>query len=215
MREARVRRLVILGAGSFGEEIADIAASGGAYDVVAFIEGRDRSKCGQGVRGTPVVWIDEAGGLAETCVAVCAVGSTARGAFIAQAVRLGFGFATVVHGTAHVSASAVLGPGTVVSPAAVIGAHSRVGAHVLVNRGALIGHHASIGEACTISPGANIAGRTSIGDRVYVGMGALVLDGLSIGDGAVVGAGAVVTRDVPADCQVLGVPARVVKQLAT
>jgi acetyltransferase-like isoleucine patch superfamily enzyme len=43
-------------------------------------------------------------------------------------------------------------------------------------------------------------------------MAAVVLDGLTVGAGAIVGAGAVVTRDVPARAQVLGVPARVVRE---
>lgn len=52
-----------------------------------------------------------------------------------------------------------------------------------------------------------------LGRDVWVGSNATILPGVSIGDGAVVGAGAVVTRDVPPDVVVAGVPARVIKAI--
>jgi len=52
-----------------------------------------------------------------------------------------------------------------------------------------------------------------VGEKCWLGAGATVLPGVTIGKRSVVGAGAVVTRDVPDDCLVLGVPARVVKKL--
>ena len=48
-------------------------------------------------------------------------------------------------------------------------------------------------------------------DGAWIGAGALVLDGVRIGKNAVVGAGAVVTKDVPANCIAVGVPARVIE----
>ncbi len=47
----------------------------------------------------------------------------------------------------------------------------------------------------------------------YLGAGCLVLPGVTVGERAVVGAGAVVTRDVPPGKLVVGVPARVVKDV--
>jgi len=52
-----------------------------------------------------------------------------------------------------------------------------------------------------------------IGEDVWIGTAAIVLPGVSVGDGAVIAAGAVVTRDVPPDCVVGGVPARIIKRL--
>jgi acetyltransferase-like isoleucine patch superfamily enzyme len=50
-----------------------------------------------------------------------------------------------------------------------------------------------------------------IGNNVWVGYGACVLRGVTVGDNAVIGTNAVVTRDVPENAVVAGVPARVVR----
>ncbi|GAA4409100.1 hypothetical protein GCM10023187_31860 [Nibrella viscosa] len=46
-----------------------------------------------------------------------------------------------------------------------------------------------------------------------IGAGATILPGVTIGENPVVAAGSVVSRDVPADTVVAGVPAKVVKTL--
>jgi acetyltransferase-like isoleucine patch superfamily enzyme len=76
----------------------------------------------------------------------------------------------------------------------------------------MIGHHTSIGDCCSIMPGANVAGACTIGPSTYIGMGALVLDHRAVGTHSVVGAGSVVTRDVADHVQVIGAPAKVVKE---
>lgn len=51
-----------------------------------------------------------------------------------------------------------------------------------------------------------------IDDNVWIGSGARILDGVRIGRNAIVAAGSVVTRSVPDNATVAGVPARVIKQ---
>jgi acetyltransferase-like isoleucine patch superfamily enzyme len=55
----------------------------------------------------------------------------------------------------------------------------------------------------------------TIENNVWIGAGAIILDGVHIGQGSVVGAGAVVTKDVPPYTMVLGVPARVIRDLSS
>lgn len=52
-----------------------------------------------------------------------------------------------------------------------------------------------------------------LGRNVWVGSNATILQGVTIGDNAVVAAGAVVSRDVPANTIVGGVPARIIKRI--
>jgi acetyltransferase-like isoleucine patch superfamily enzyme len=49
-----------------------------------------------------------------------------------------------------------------------------------------------------------------VGNNVWFGIGAIVLPGVHIGDGVVVGAGAVVTKTIPNNAIVVGVPAKIV-----
>lgn len=206
MREGR--SVLVLGAGGFAVEVADLAEDAG-YEVAGFVEGLDRTRCGEPFEGLPVHWIGELPELATAHVAVCGVGAPdAKRRLVAAAAAAGLRFATVVHPAAHVSSRAEIGEGTVVSPAAVVAAVASVGRHVLVNRGAMVGHHASIGDFTSLMTGANVAGATVVGEAVYVGMGALVLNGLTVGHDATIAAGAVVTRDVDSSVQVRGLPAR-------
>jgi acetyltransferase-like isoleucine patch superfamily enzyme len=50
-----------------------------------------------------------------------------------------------------------------------------------------------------------------IGRKVWLGAAVTVVPGVMIGDGAIVGAGAVVTKDVPANAVVAGVPAKLIR----
>ena len=50
-----------------------------------------------------------------------------------------------------------------------------------------------------------------VGNNVWIGYGACILRGVTVGDNAVIGTNSVVTRDVPANAVVGGVPGRVIR----
>lgn len=52
-----------------------------------------------------------------------------------------------------------------------------------------------------------------LGKNVWVGSHATLLAGVTVGDNSVIAAGAVVTRDVPANTVVGGVPAKVIRHI--
>ena len=61
--------------------------------------------------------------------------------------------------------------------------------------------------------GDNIPAPIHVGENVWIGSHATILPGVTIGENAIVAAGAVVTKDVPADTVVAGVPARPIRKL--
>ena len=54
-----------------------------------------------------------------------------------------------------------------------------------------------------------------IGNNVWIGYGVCILRGVTVGDNAILGANAVVTRNVPANAVVAGVPARIIRMRGT
>jgi sugar O-acyltransferase (sialic acid O-acetyltransferase NeuD family) len=204
--------LLICGTRSFAAEVTDLVSEIPELELRGFVENMDRSRCEQPFEGLPVHWIDDIGPLAGTHLAVCALATTHRSRFTREVAERGMSAATVVHPTAHIAPTATLEPGTIASAGVIVGAHARVGAHVLLNRGVLVGHHTEIGAHSSVMPGANVAGNCRVAEAAFIGMGAILLDNVSVGAHSVVAAGSVVTRDVPERVQVLGAPARVVKE---
>ena len=88
-----------------------------------------------------------------------------------------------------------------------------------IGDGALIGHGVVL---ATLNHGFDADKRhdlyprpIKIGANAWIGSNSTVLPGVNIGENAVVAAGSVVTRDVPANAVVAGVPAKVVKTLGS
>jgi acetyltransferase-like isoleucine patch superfamily enzyme len=55
----------------------------------------------------------------------------------------------------------------------------------------------------------------NVGNNVWIGYGACILRGVTVGDNAIIGTNSVVTKDVPANAVVAGLPARVIRMRPT
>lgn len=97
------------------------------------------------------------------------------------------------------------------------GCHFQDQGGIYIDDGSLIGHEVVI---ATLNHDLNPEHRADlhpqpvyIGKNVWIGAHATILPGVHIGDGAVVAAGAVITKDVPAQTVVGGVPGKIIKKI--
>lgn len=97
------------------------------------------------------------------------------------------------------------------------GCHFQDQGGIEIGDGALIGHNVVLATIDhDLDPAQNRKNHYApirIGAHVWIGSNATILSGVSIGEWSVIAAGAVVTRDVPPNVVVGGVPARIIKKI--
>ncbi|MHA1264915.1 MAG: serine O-acetyltransferase [Candidatus Helarchaeota archaeon] len=99
---------------------------------------------------------------------------------------------------------------------------AKIGKNFFIDHGSgtVIGETAEIGDNVTIYQNVTLGGTSlkdekrhpTIGNNVVIGAGAKLLGPIKIGDNVKIGANSVVTRDVPSNSVVVGVPGRIVSR---
>lgn len=121
---------------------------------------------------------------------------------------------TIIAKNAIISFNCSLGKGLNIMPFVNINSNTIIGDGCLINSHVSIHHDSIIGDFVEISPGARILGNAIIGDFTTIGTNATILPGITIGKNVIIAAGSVVTKNIPDNCMVAGVPALIKKEIA-
>jgi len=212
-----MKRLVICGAGGYGQEIAwlveDINAAAAEWIILGYVDD-DEAKRGTALYDRPVLGSIETasstiGSQADVFFAI-GIGQPGTRRTVAQRIAAATGWtpAVLVHPTAVVGRHVQLDPGAIVGAGCIVGPHATLGPHSAVNVGAGIGHNALLGAYCMVGPGARVSGGCHIADGVLIGSNAVIAPEVVIGRDAVVGALSFVVRSVSERQTAYGNPAR-------
>ena len=212
--------LVIVGAGGFGRETAEIAKVIAESDknltVLGFIDDSEE-KHGSILNDLPVLgnldWIKTRD---KKTHFVCGIGDPViKKILVEKAIELGYEPYTLVHPFTNIHSDVKIGNGSVICPGVTITTNIEIRNHVIINQLCSIGHDTIIEDYVTINPLAAVSGEVHLEEGTYISTGATVLDAVRIGEWTILGAGACAITDLPKRSIAVGIPAKVIKERNT
>lgn len=225
--------IAIIGSGGFAKEVLTIIrdindrmqvnceclqvydnqenTGGGKYNILGFVS----DNVGEIINGIPVIGTDEIINEAKEPLALIFGIGDPR---LKEKIRKKYTnplvtFPSIIHPNVvigdrtHVS----IGQGCVICAGTILTTNIVIGDFVTLNLLTTIGHDTVIKDYCSFMPGVNISGEVNCEKNVYMGTGAKVINQVNIGENTIIGAGAIVTRDLPANCTAVGMPAKPIK----
>lgn len=210
-----MEKLAIVGAGGFAREVLtlinDINRVNPLYEVVGFVDS-DKSNA---IHGLPVIGDDdEVNATTEALSLVIAVGEPhLKGKIHSKFTNSLICFPTLIHPSVIIGdkESVKIGEGCIICAGNILTTDIKLHRFITLNLACTVGHDTEIADYSSFMPSVNISGEVKVGSGVYVGTGAKIINQVEIGEGTIVGAGAVVTKNLPANCTAVGVPANPIK----
>lgn len=209
-----MKDIVIIGAGNFGREtaqlIADINGVSKEWNLLGFID-ETPEKQGTEVNGMCVLgdlgWLEKNQG--RGFGAVCAIGNPKdKYNFITKAVPYQLMYVNLIHPDAKISSFVEMGEGNIICCNAFVSVNVTLGNHISINPGCGIGHDVVIDDYATLYWNVTLSGNVHICEGCELGSKSVVIPKRTVGGWSVLGAGAVAVRDIPANCTAVGVPAK-------
>ncbi|MDD5822976.1 MAG: hypothetical protein PUD55_00880 [Firmicutes bacterium] len=131
--------LLILGAGSHGREVNEIASELNMFDRIDYLDDNPA------VENTVGRWEDIGKLRSEYSAAIVAVGDKdTRQRWFARLAELGYSIPKLVHPSAEVSQSASIGVGTVICARAIVSSGSSIGSGCIISAGVVLGRDSKV-----------------------------------------------------------------------
>ena len=210
--------MLIIGAKGFAKEVLEVLHQKNALSNIAFFDDVNDDVIGKLYLEFPILKsIEEVQNYFKTVSTQFTIGignPVLRKKLYHRFIELGGEF------TSTISPKTTIGHfGNVINEGCNIMTGTIITNDIIINKGALINLNCTIGHDCIIeefvelSPGVHISGNCKIGSYTNIGTNATILPKITLGQNLIVAAGAVVTKNVPDNTMVAGVPAIIKKEL--
>ncbi len=150
-------RLIILGAGGYGQTVADIARQSGRYSEICFL---DDGKTGADILGKCAEFARFAD--PETEMYPAFGNNAGRIDWLNRLAQAGIPVPSLVHASAYISPTAHIAAGTMVLPRALVNTNCQVERGCIINCGAIVDHDCVLEEGVHICLGAIVKAENRI-----------------------------------------------------
>ncbi|MGX7150960.1 acetyltransferase [Enterococcus ureasiticus] len=205
-----MEKIVIVGAGGLGKEVAFLVRRIEEYQLIGFIDEAVEKK-GQTIVGLPVVGdLSYLQKVKYPLAVVLAIADGEQRARLVETLRtnLHLSFPTIQDPSALIGFNVTMGEGNIVMPQVTLTGDIQIQKFNIINLKCAIGHDVQLGSYNTLFPNCLLAGYVGINNYAALGMGTQVIQNTQIANYVITGAGTVVIRDLKAKSKVVGVPAR-------
>ena len=145
-------RLIILGAGGYGQTVADIASQTGKYEEILFLDDNQNQASLYPIAGPcsdyRLYKTD------ETCMYPAFGNNESILGWINRFINERISIPTIIHLLAYVSPTATIAEGCVVMPHAVVNTNCKLEKACIMNVAAILDHGCILEEGCHLAPGA-------------------------------------------------------------
>lgn len=167
--------LLILGAGGHGKSVAEAALLSGKWKSILFVDDCWPHK--KEIAGFPIIANMEtiSNIINEVSAAIPAVGNNKlRQIWFQQLKELSIPIASIVHPSAMVSSTALIGEGVAIMAGCVIGVDVNIDDGVIVNMGSSVDHDCHIGMFAHLSVGVKITGNKTVDSLNFLEAGSVI-----------------------------------------
>ena len=202
--------LLISGSGGHSRAVISAACLSDDWNLIGIIDINFKEE--QNILGVPVIGsIEKLNSFSKESTKVfIAIGDNKiRKSIHSDTIIKDFDNISIIHPTAIIDPSAIIGKSNFIGPFANIGPNVLVGSYNLINSYSNIEHETVIGDFNDFAPSSVICGRCKIGNNIFVGANSTIIDNITINNNNKIGAGSVIIKDILVEGKTyVGVPGK-------